>query len=157
MLYAVKKRGGKAMEILSILETLEDVIEKSISLPFMGRSLLDKEEILEIIKEIRLKLPDDIKQAKWIKEERQRILLDAQKESSNIVKEAENKIASLVDEHEITQKAYEQAEEIISNAQKGAREIRLGTREYADGILNKVEEILSDALDVIKVNRQELK
>jgi vacuolar-type H+-ATPase subunit H len=145
------------MEILAILETLEDLVEKSVSVPFSGKCLVDKEEILEIIKEVRLKLPDDIKQAKWVKEERQRILLEAQKEASNMLKEAEGKIASLVDEHEITKKAYEQANEIISSAQKNAREIRLGTKEYADGVLNKVEEILNDTLEVIKLDRQELK
>lgn len=90
------------MEILSILETLEDLVEKSVSVPFSGKCMIDKEEILEIIKEIRLKLPDDIKQAKWVKEERQRILLEAQKEANEIIKDAENKISSLVDEHEIT-------------------------------------------------------
>lgn len=145
------------MEILAILETLEDLVEKSVSVPFSGRCMVDKEELLEIIKEIRLKLPDDIKQAKWVKEERQRILLEAQKEANNIIKDAENKISSLVDEHEITKKAYEQANEIISNAQKNAREIRLGTREYADSILNKVEEILNDTLEVVQANREELK
>lgn len=145
------------MEILSILETLEDVVEKGISVPFSGRCMVDKDEILEIIKEIRLKLPDDIKQAKWVKEERQRILLEAQKEANNIIKDAENSISSLVDEHEITKKAYEQANEIISNAQKNARDIRLGTREYADSVLNKVEEILKDTLEVIQMNRDELK
>lgn len=145
------------MEILSILETLEDVVEKSISVPFSGKCMVDREEILEIIKEMRLKLPDDIKQAKWVKEERQKILLEAQKEANNIVKDAENKIASLVDEHEITKKAYDQANEIVSNAQKNAREIRLGTKEYADSVLKKVEEILEDTLEVIKVNREEVK
>ena len=60
------------------------------------------EEILEIVKELRLKLPDDIKQAKWVKEERQRILTDAQKEANNLIKDAEGKIASMVNEHEIT-------------------------------------------------------
>jgi vacuolar-type H+-ATPase subunit H len=145
------------MEILSILETLEDLVEKSVTVPFSGRCLIDKEEILEIIKEIRLKLPDDIKQAKWVKEERQRILLEAQKEASNMLQEAEGKIASLVDEHEITKKAYEQANEIIAGAQKNAREIRLGTKEYADSILDKVEEILKDTIEVIKSDRQELK
>jgi len=145
------------MEILTILETLEDLIEKSSGVPFSGRCLIDREEVLEIIKEMRLKLPDDIKQAKWVKEERQRILLEAQKEANNILKDAENKIASLVDEHEITKKAYEQANEIVGNAQKNAREIRLGAREYADSVLNKVEEILTDATDVIKSNRSELK
>ena len=145
------------MEILSILETLEDLIEKSISLPFLGKCLVDREEILEIIKEMRLKLPDDIKQAKWVKEERQRILFDAQKEANDIIKDAEGKIAELVDEHEITQKAYEQANQIISNAQKNAREIRIGTKEYADNILGKLEEILKDTLEVIQMNREELK
>lgn len=145
------------MEILAILETLEDVIEKSISVPFSGRCLVDKEEILEIIKEIRLKLPDDIKQAKWVKEERQRILLEAQKEANNIIKDAEGRISALVDDHEITKKAYEQANGIIANAQKNAREIRLGTREYADSVLNKVEDILRETIEVIQANRSELK
>ncbi|AEV68833.1 hypothetical protein [Acetivibrio clariflavus] len=145
------------MEILSIIETLEEVIEKSISVPFSGKCMVDREEILEIIKEMRLKLPDDIKQAKWVKEERQKILLEAQKEANNIIKDAENKIASLIDEHEITKKAYEQANEIVSNAQKNAREIRLGTKEYADNVLSKVEEILEETLEVIRANRKEMK
>ncbi|MDQ2085032.1 ATPase [Herbivorax sp. ANBcel31] len=145
------------MEILSILETLEDVVEKGVSVPFSGKCMVDKEEIHEIIKEMRLKLPDDIKQAKWVKDERQRILLEAQKEANEIVKDAENQIASLVDEHEITKKAYEQSNEIVTNAQKNAKEIRLGTKEYADSVLNKVEEILGETLEVIKSNRDELK
>ncbi|TYQ12958.1 UNVERIFIED_CONTAM: hypothetical protein Cloal_4001 [Acetivibrio alkalicellulosi] len=145
------------MEILAILETLEDLIEKSVSVPFSGKCMVDKEEIHEIIKEIRLKLPDDLKQAKWVKEERQRILLEAQKEANDIVKDAENQISALVDEHEITKKAYDQSNEIISNAQKNAKEIRLGTKEYADSVLNKVEEILGETLEVIKANRKELK
>ena len=62
-----------------------------------------------------------------------------------------------MEQHEITQKAYERANEIIANAQKNAKEIRLGTREYADSILDKVEEILKDTLDVIKMNREELR
>ena len=145
------------MEILSVLEALEDLVEKSLSVPFSGKCLVDREEILEIIKEVRLKLPDDIKQAKWVKEERQRILMEAQKEANTILKDAESKLASLIDEHEITKKAYEQANEIIGNAQKNAREIRLGTRDYADSVLNKVEEILKDTMEVIKMDREELK
>ena len=133
------------MEILAILETLEDIVERSANIPFTGRCMLDKEEILEIIKEMRLKLPDDIKQAKWVKEERQRILLEAQKEANNIIKDAEEKISSLVDEHEITKKAHEQANEIIANAKKDARDIRRGSREYADEMLARTEDALQRA------------
>ena len=145
------------MEILEAIDTLEDIVEKGKKILFGDKFLIDKQEILDAIQDIRLKLPDDIKQAKWVKEERKKILAEAQKEADEIINNSDNKIAQLVDEHEITKKAYEQAEIIISNAKKTAREIRLGTRDYADSILNKVEEILEDTLDVIKVNREELK
>ena len=89
------------MEIFTLLETLEEMLESSKSIPFSNKGIVDKEEMLEIIKEIRLKLPEELKQAKWVKEERQRILVEAQKE-------AENRIISMIDEHEITRKAYDQ-------------------------------------------------
>ena len=94
------------MEIFTLLETLEDLLERSRNLPFSSKSVVDKDEMLDLIKEIRLKLPDELKQAKWVKEERQRILAESQKE-------AENRIIAMIDEHEITRKAYDQKTEII--------------------------------------------
>ena len=90
------------MEIFELLESLEDLIERSRNLPFSAKGIIDKDEMLDLIKEIRLKLPDELKQAKWVKEERQRIIVEAQKEADGIVKEAENRIISMIDEHEIT-------------------------------------------------------
>jgi vacuolar-type H+-ATPase subunit H len=145
------------MEILSILEALEELVENAPGVLFSGRCILDRDEVLEIVKEIRLKLPDDLKQAKWVKDERQRILQEAQKEGNDIIKNAESRISSLVDEHEITKKAYEQANDMITNAKQNSREIKLGTKEYADNVLGKVEEILKETLEVIQVNREEMK
>ena len=145
------------MEIFTLLETLEDLLEKSRNLPFSSKSVIDKEEMLDLIKEIRLKLPDELKQAKWIKEERQRILVEAQNEADDIIKEAENRIISMIDEHEITKKAYEKKVEIIETANEMSREIKSGTEEYADGILAGIEVALEDALKVIQNNRKELK
>lgn len=132
-------------------------MEKSRNVPFSNKCIVDKEEILDIIKEIRLKLPEEIKQAKWVKEERQRILVEAQKEADGIIKEAENRIISMIDEHEITRKAYEKKVEIIETANEMSREIKTGTEEYADGVLAGIEVALEDALKVIKNNRKELK
>ena len=145
------------MEIFTLLETLEDILEKSKGVPFSNKIVIDKEEFLEIIKEIRLKLPDELKQAKWIKEERQRILVEAQKEADDVVKEAENRIISMIDEHEITRKAYEKKAEIIETANEMSREISKGTKDYADSILVGLEVALEDALKTIKSNRNELK
>ena len=145
------------MEIFTLLETLEDMLDKSRKVPFSSKCIVNKDDILDIIKEIRLKLPDELKQAKWIKEERQRILVEAQNEADGIIKEAENRIISMIDEHEITRKAYEKKVEIIETANEMSREITKGTKDYADKVLSNVETALEDALKVIKDNREELK
>ena len=119
--------------------------------------ILDREAVLDLVQEIRLKLPDDIKEANRVTEEKIRILAEAQQEAEHIIGNAESRIAALVDENEITKKAYEQSEVIIANTKKNAREIRLGTKEYADDVLNQVSQILEETLDVINMNRQELK
>lgn len=96
------------MEIFTLLENLEENVENSKKMPFTNKIMIEQDEILDIIKEIRLKLPEDLKQAKWVREERDRILEEAKKEADDVVKEAENRIISMIDEHEITKKAYEQ-------------------------------------------------
>ena len=101
------------MEIFTLLETLEECLERAKKVPFTQKVIIDTDEVLDIVKEIRLKLPDELKQAKWVKEERGRILVEAKKEADGIVKEAENRIISMIDEHEITRKAYEQKAQII--------------------------------------------
>ena len=145
------------MEIFTLLETLEECLERARNIPFTQKGIVDKGEILDIIKEIRLKLPDELNQAKWVKEERGRILVEAQKEADGIVKEAENRIISMIDEHEITRKAYEQKAQIIETANEMSREISKGTKEYADNILEKVEGVLQEALKTVENNRKELK
>ena len=83
------------MDALELLDELEDIIDKGASVPFSGRCILDKDELLDVLQEIKLKLPDDLKQAKWIKEERQRILQEAQTEADNLIKSAEDKIIAM--------------------------------------------------------------
>ena len=144
------------MELFTLLETLEEMLENSKTVPFSGTAIIEKEEMLDIIKEIRIKLPDELKQAKWVKEERQRILVEANKEAEDIVKEAENRIISMIDEHEITRKAYEQKAQIIETANEMSREISKGTKDYADNLLGNIEVVLGDALKMIQNNRREL-
>lgn len=127
------------MEIFTLLETLEDILERGKNLPFSAKVLVDRNEILDLIKEIRLKLPDELKQAKWIKEERERIMSEARKDADDIVKEAEKRIISMIDEHEITKKAYEKKDEIIEGANDRYRVIERETKAYADGILESVQ------------------
>ncbi len=159
------------MEIFTLLETIEDILEKGKNVPFTEKCIVEKNELLDIIKEIRLNLPDELKQAKWIREERERIIAEAQKDAEDIVKEAENRIISMIDEHEITRKAYDKKNEIIAEANEMYREYNKDAIHYADGILSNMEdniiklgETLSSVEDAIKIaletiqnNRKELK
>ena len=145
------------MEIFTLIENLEELVESSSKVPFSSKVMVDKEELSAILEEIKLKLPDELKQAKRIKDERINILNDAQDEANKILKEAELKIVELVDENAITRQAIEQKEEIIENANRISKEISAGTKEYADNLLERIEDLLSQTLQVVRENRKELK
>ena len=144
------------MEIFTLLESLEEILESGSKVPFSSKVMVDIDELRDILEDIRLKLPDELKQAKWVKEERQRIIEDAQKEADNIIQNAESKIVTMIDDSVITKKALAQKEEIIEYANKVSKEICTGTHEYANAILEKVEEVLKETLQVVENNRKEL-
>ena len=141
------------MEIEQLIDALEDKIDSCTTIPIWGRGIIDKDELLDMIQDIRMKYPDEMKQAKWVKEERQRIINDAQKEAAGIIKAAEDKIAAMVNEHDITQQAYEKANQIVDSAQKNSHEIRVGANQYADDVLRALEEELIKTAETIRANR----
>ena len=65
------------MDIMEIVDMMEEAIEKASAVPLTGKVMIDKGELLDYIQEIRLVYPDELKEAKWVKEERQRILSEA--------------------------------------------------------------------------------
>ena len=142
--------------VLKLLEELEQVVDEGRSSPFSNKVQVDKDEIFEIIDEIKMKLPNEIKQSKWVIEERNKILVDAQKEADEMLKEAEVRLSKLVEEHAVTQKAYEQAAEIMDAAKKGAKEMRLGAIDYADDVMGVAEQRLREMQDVIEQENRKL-
>lgn len=145
------------MEILEILDVLEEKVESAKNIPIVNRAIIDKEDLLASIEDIRLRLPDDLKQARWIKEDRKRILAEAQEEADAIIKQGEDKAAQLVNENAITKRAYEQANNIIASAQKNSRELRMGARQYVDKILADSEAALSKSQETVRAMRVELR
>ena len=152
------------MDAIELLEELEDIIDKGVSVPFSGRCLLDKDELLEVLSEIKHKLPEELKEAKWIKEERARIIADAKTEANNLIKTANDQIIAMVDENEITRKATAHAEEIIDQANAQAFSTKSSSYEYADYLLENVENVvistikdLEQCINIVKSNRMDMK
>jgi len=141
------------MDIEQIMNEIEEKIDSCKTIPIWGRGIIDKDEILDLIQDMRNKFPEEMKQAKWVKEERHRIISDAQKEAAAMIKATEEKIAAMVNEHDITQQAYAKANQIVDSAQQNSREIRLGANQYADDVLRALEEELIKTAEAIRANR----
>ena len=145
------------MDVVELLAELEETIEKGIEIPIIKKSFLDKEKLLDIINDISLSIPEEIRNAKTITADRERILADAQRQADMKIKEAEHKAISMIDEHEITRKANETAEEIVEKAKKESKEIRLASLKYADDMLSRVERDINEIGNRIIASRNELK
>ncbi len=143
------------MEVLSILNELEELIESSRSV-FGNKASIDKGKAIELITDIRIGLPDDFKQAEWISQERQRIIYDAQAEAEKIISEAKQKAEEIVEENSITQAAYKKAENIIADAEYDAKELRNGAVRYSQDILKKVAKDMKGLTEKVLTNHKEL-
>ena len=144
------------MEVLKLINEIEDIIEDGSTVPFSKKVMVERDEILEIIKEIRIMLPDEIKQASWIKEEKQRILVEAEKEAGELMERAQKRAEELIEDETITSQAKKRAEEIINKANYNSREIMEGAMEYADELLSETQEKLKKVIELLDENRNEL-
>ena len=145
------------MEVLHLLELLEDLVEESTKLPFGSKVMIDKAKALELVRDIRIGLPDEVKQAEWINTERQRIIDDAQSEAEKMIKDTEEYIKQKVSENEITKKAEENSAVIIQKAEEKAKDLKDGSREYALEVLRKLDSDLGKLNSRLHKNMQELR
>ena len=145
------------MDVIEMLSELEEIIEKGFEFPIIKKTVIDKEKVMELINDISLQLPDELRVAKSIAEDSKKIIGDAQKQADAKIKEAEHKIMALVDEHEITKQATANANEIISKAQKDGREIKLAAIMFADDLLERVENDVKSVNDKIRQGRESLR
>lgn len=127
------------MDVMKLLEYLQNIIETSYKLPMTGKVVVKQAEILDLIEKIIYYLPDEIKKAQWVMEEKQRILSEALLQAETIKKQNIDMMEKHIETHDITKEATLRAEQIISLAQQDARDIRLGARDYADEILTELE------------------
>ena len=122
-------------KVLDLLDELEDLIEGATAVPLTSKVVLEAEEVFAIVKDIRLSLPDDMQQAKWIRDERDRILAEAKAEYERIIREAKKQADYLVETDDITKRATKLAGEILEDAEVNARMLKMKTYDYVDKML----------------------
>ncbi len=146
-------------KVLDLLDELEDLLENSKSVPFTNKVGVEAEDIYGIIKDIRLALPDDMQQAKWIREERDRILNEARQDYEKIIREAKKQADYLVESDEITKRANKLSNEIVEDAKINAKLLKMKTYDYVDSMLyemqGRIDEISVKYVNVMFANLEE--
>lgn len=172
--------------IEQIIEEIEEYVESCKYQPLSTTKIVvNKEEIEELLRELRLKTPDEIKRYQKIISNKDAILEDAQAKADALIADAQAKAQELVTQHEIMQKAYaqandtinaanRQAQDILDSATQDANSIRLSAITYTDDMMANIGSVVSqtledaggkykgfidalqDCLNIVNHNRQEL-
>ncbi len=140
--------------LILFLDHLEKLAAGNFSIA--GKVLIDKGELEELINKMRVALPEEIKEAELVSREKEKYLVQAQEEAKRLLREAENYVERMVREDQITSRAEEESRRIIAEANKNATHIETDAMQYANSILEQLEESLERTIRIVRKGREEM-
>jgi vacuolar-type H+-ATPase subunit H len=139
------------MDILHLIDQLEALLNEGSHPPLVGkRVLLDEQRAWEIIDQMRVSIPEEVKKAKRINQERDRIIAQANEEGTRIVELSKDEAQQLASETEIARQAQSRATTIVERAQREADALKADADDYTVQVLGKLEEDLAKALSIVR-------
>lgn len=146
------------MNVNELLDTIEDTLEESTSMPLSGgKRLVDVEKVRDYLDDIRANLPGELRQAQQIVNDRAQIVDTANAQAQAIVKKAEERARILVSDAEIVKAAQQRAAEITAAAQSESRTLRQTVTDYCDSMLKTTEEAMVENAAQVKNVRANLR
>ena len=146
------------MNVNELLDTIEDTLEESTSMPLSGgKRLVDVEKVRDYLDDIRANLPGELRQAQQIVNDRAQIVGTANAQAQAIVKKAEERARILVSDAEIVKAAQQRAAEITAAAQSESRTLRQTVTDYCDNMLKTTEEAMVENAAQVKNVRANLR
>src|SRR5262245_31342334 len=146
----------EAVDILYLLDQLEEVLGGGSRLPLTSRTLVDEQEILDILDQIRVSIPDELKAARRLTQERDQILADARTEADRIVRDAQADAAERVAEHYLVRTAEGRDADIEERALRQADDVRRQADAYAYRVLQKLREQIGQVAQTVERGLVEL-
>ena len=144
------------MDIMQLVDELEAVISKSFRIPFTANVIVNEDALFDIIDQMRVSIPREIKEARRTEAERERILARAREESERLISMAKDKMMSAVDDHEIIEAARRQARETLAQAEQEAEQLKADSRAYVVDNLSALEEHLLKLLTTVRNGLRQL-
>lgn len=145
------------MNIDEILEEMDELLDKSASMPFVShKKLVDGERMRELINDIRLNMPHELKEAKKIEFDCQRILNEAKLNAEGIIRKAEERASQIVSQEAIVAEARKKAVDVLKKAQAAAANIQKTAALSVAQMLNDAENTHQKSLLDIKRTKEKL-
>ena len=138
------------MNIHEAIDRLEYLLGHSRQIPLTRTVVVDQEEVLACIDELRLSLPDEIKQARWTLQEQQRLLSEAQAEAARTVSKAGERAQTMIGQHDLVKRAEKQADAMLKDATAKAEETRRAADRYASEVMQNLESQLLRTVATVK-------
>ena len=146
------------MDILQLVDRLEELFNQSKPIWFTHSVIVDEDKFLDIIDQMRITVPEEVKKAKQLYAQKDRVLAQAQEEANRTVEQARQKATELVDKEALVMDAQRRVEQIIDQAQLTAEEIRQGADQYSEdtlsGLITEMDRILNQARNGMLVLEQ---
>ena len=144
------------MDIDYLLERLEEAVTAGSRVPFTRRTLVDEEECLVILEQIREAVPEEIQRARRINQERERVMSDATERAQHVLDQAANEADARLGEHAVVRAAEARAAQIREDALRAAEEIRREADEYAYKVMERLERNVTTVLTTVQRGMREL-
>jgi hypothetical protein len=144
------------MDLIERIDELQVLIEEAKSVPLSSSAVVNRDELLELLAQLKEEVPEEIRQARWMTRDRDELIARARKEAERIIQEAQGQRDRLLSRTEIVHAAQREGERIIDEAkEKGAR-IRLEAEDYVDQKLAAFEILLNKTLHTVSRGREQL-
>jgi len=143
------------MDIQHLLDRLEALLSDSRRIG--GKLIVDAQRSWDLIDQMRISVPEEVKQAQRVNQERDRIIAQAKEEAGRIIELARQEAAKLTEEHEIAQQAQALAATIEARARREAENVQYEADEYVMEVLTKLDEDLARTLTVVRNGIEKLR
>jgi hypothetical protein len=144
------------MDLSARLEQLEELVREAKSMPLSSSVLINREEVLELITEMKEALPEEIKRARWIVRDREELLAKARDEGERTVQHAHEEQLRMARKEEIVARATTEADRVVSEAEERAREMRSEAEDYVDAKLAQFEISIRKILEASQASSKSL-
>jgi cell division septum initiation protein DivIVA len=127
------------MDILQLIDRLEELFNESKNIPLTRNVMVDEDRMLDIIDQMRIAIPEEVKKAQQLLGQRDRVLAQSQEEANRTLELARQKSDQLVTKDTVAQEAQRRADQIIAQARVEAENIRADADDYAMNSLLQLE------------------